>query len=606
MLDLIYSLLIGNFCLIYLYSLGATFEKIFKINFDLTSKIVLGYSFIILLAYYLYFFLKINPNYIKIFLIILSFIIVFFVSEYFQLVFLNKINIFLNLILLLILIPALLYGEQFYIFRGNYWDSSSYLISGLLFRDYSFDQIISNNYSPIFNMFDNIDRITTGRPAAHYLLSLFLNTNFSIFFSYYLFKCFLTLIIFLTLTDLIKKLFNLNNLINISLSTLFIFSFWNIYIFEIDALSHYAAVPLLIFLTKKLLDLNEDDHNLMNYVIIGMITSGLFIIYPEIIIVPLIFFIMVFINKLKILSKKKIFYSIYSIILFFILTIPSLNTNYDYLIFSQVNQATRSNDWWGYFGSFILGKENLVLNQNFVEELKNKISNYSLIGLAHFVHTSHFKEKFYFIYLNILPSLSGMYYLLPGKIENNTQLFMQLFLIFFLNLYLLKIIYKNVTFIVTNKKETKLNLTIFILTCFFLIILFLSNKSYWSIIKLYTYIFPFIFIFFIIDFKKKNLNIVYLILVSFFCFYKYFTFNYGIGKYDSFPSIINPYLKKEINWNSISQTKISKCKTITFNEDNYIINTYLNLKILNRNDNLDKNKNCIISINKSNFELISD
>ena len=115
----------------------------------------------------------------------------------------------------------------------------------------------------------------------------------------------------------------------------------------------------------------------MYYVIIGMITSGLFIIYPEIIIVPLIFFIMVFINKLKILSKKKIFYSIYSIILFFILTIPSLNTNYDYLIFSQVNQATRSNDWWGYFGSFILGKENLVLNQNFVEELKNKISNYS-------------------------------------------------------------------------------------------------------------------------------------------------------------------------------------------------------------------------------------
>ena len=62
----------------------------------------------------------------------------------------------------------------------------------------------------------------------------------------------------------------------------------------------------LLILTKKLLDLNDDDHNLMNYVIIGIITSGLFIIYPNII-VPLIFFIMVFINKLKILSKKKIF-----------------------------------------------------------------------------------------------------------------------------------------------------------------------------------------------------------------------------------------------------------------------------------------------------------
>ena len=44
----------------------------------------------------------------------------------------------------------------------------------------------------------------------------------------------------------------------------------------------------------------------MNYVIIGIITSGLFII-SEIIIVPLIFFLMVFINKVKILSKKKFF-----------------------------------------------------------------------------------------------------------------------------------------------------------------------------------------------------------------------------------------------------------------------------------------------------------
>ena len=74
-----------------------------------------------------------------------------------------------------------------------------------------------------------------------------------------------------------------------------------------------------------------------------------------------------------------------------------------------MNQATRSNDWWGYFGSFILGKENLVLNQNFVEELKNKISNYSLIELAHFVHISHFGKNFilfilifYHHFLNVL------------------------------------------------------------------------------------------------------------------------------------------------------------------------------------------------------------
>ena len=258
MLKLILSLVVCNIALFYFYSICLVFEKLFKFKYSASSKVIIGYTISVLFSYYLYFALNLDPNVINLFLVITLILFLKNFKNYLKFLFFTRENLVLNFIIIIILIPAFVYGEQFYIFRGNYWDSSSYLISGLLFQSHSFNEVISDNYPVIYQEFDNINRITTGRPLVHYLLSLFLNLKFSIFYSYYLFKCFISAIIFLSLFDFLKKFLFINdNKKILFLSFIFIFSFWHIYIFEIDALSHYASIPILIFIIKIFFDLDK-------------------------------------------------------------------------------------------------------------------------------------------------------------------------------------------------------------------------------------------------------------------------------------------------------------------------------------------------------------
>ena len=183
-----------------------------------------------------------------------------------------------------------------------------------------------------------------------------------------------------------------------------------------------------------------------------ILSSSLFIIYPEIIIIPFVIFLSLAIYYFKNFDKKIYLYLIISFFTFCLLTVPSLETNYKYLFTSQLNQATKQSDWWGYFGGFLLGKENLVLNQNFVNELKLLISNSSLLDIIKKLHTEHFSNNYYFIYLNIFPSLSGLYFLLPGKVETSIEFLFYILLIISLNFYLLLILFKNLNILISNNK----------------------------------------------------------------------------------------------------------------------------------------------------------
>ena len=60
--------------------------------------------------------------------------------------------------------------------------------------------------------------------------------------------------------------------------------------------------------------------------------------------------------------------------------------------------------------------------------------------------------------------------------------------------------------------------------------------------------------------------------------YKYSIFNYGIGRLDSFPSIMHPEMKKNFNW----QLKISKslnCPNIIIDINDYFKKSYILLKL---------------------------
>ena len=152
----------------------------------------------------------------------------------------------------------------------------------------------------------------------------------------------------------------------------------------------------------------------------------------------------------------------------------------------------------------------------------------------------------------------------------NSLDYLFLILTLLLNIYLIKIVIQNFSII----KKYKLYIFSFIVLFIFLVL----NKNFWTVIKIYSYLFPFLFIFFSISFNYNKLNKLYLVLLFSFIFYKYSIFNYGIGKLDSFPSIINKTYKENVVW-SINEEKIKKCKNVNINISEYFKKSYVILKL---------------------------
>ena len=89
--------------------------------------------------------------------------------------------------------------------------------------------------------------------------------------------------------------------------------------------------------------------------------STFFSLYPEQAVIFFLFFTIYFIlsNYLKI---KNNFINLILSISFFLFLIL-LNPNILEFLFRQISYYNQSNDWWAYFGAFILGSNNLILNE---------------------------------------------------------------------------------------------------------------------------------------------------------------------------------------------------------------------------------------------------
>ena len=97
-------------------------------------------------------------------------------------------------------------------------------------------------------------------------------------------------------------------------------------------------------------------------------------------------------------------------------------------------------------------------------------------------------------------------------------------------------------------------------------------------------------------------------LISF-IFYKYSIFNFGIGKFDSFPSIINKDFKTNISW-SLDQKKLKNCNQIQINVKEYFKKAYIILKlthqkieIINQDTKNSKKFNYKINFKNKEFKI---
>ena len=579
---IIYSLGISFFIFYFFKLIGNFFLKDKKID-DIYREIVFGYCIFLILNFNLYFLINLDiSKIIFVWLILTIFIILYLL---FKRKSLSNIPNFFFLIFFLILViyilPAYYYGEQFYVFRGNHWDLFSYLSISSLFNLSSFNEIDFIKNSKFFLHFEGIDSLIYSRPLTSLILAIFLKVKIlNVYFLVYLFKSILVVLSTMSLKYVLNS-FKLKNLDKYLLIFIFPFSFWVIYIFEIEALSHLASLPIFLLIIAELKNLNKFNTKNLNYVIyFSVLNSSLFLIYPEIFLVSssVIFFCLVIEFK-KQNFKNLILIKSSFIFLFFVilLTVSSFKTNYIFLYEQVFYSLKNSNDWWGYFGSFIIGRENLVLDKKFVFELKQSLLNENLISTIKYIYNRHMEENYYFFYTNIIPSFFGLYYLSVGKISNVID-FLNFIGVIFLIVYIGFILKRNLNKIRKNQKII-LNVIFFII--FFLFII--SSGSFWLSIKLYFYLFPFIFLFISINFnimrKKNTINVLIIFLLALFPIYKFIYKDNGVGRLDSFPSIMDYSMKKNFNW-KIDTQQLSKCEYITVETEKYFEKSYLIIKFL--------------------------
>lgn len=616
-------------------SIGFSILKIFSNNhYNYIYSYFIGKSIFILNLNFLYIFFNFSllaTNLIFIFFSTIS--LLFFIKKENQFL-LKLLKIFVKFylpIILILIFVGFFYGTNFYVFRGNHWDWLSQISMGKVFNEYNYKEFLkiaefefSRNIAPIENQigipfeksyyFFPFLGIEWGQRLLPSLLmgSIFLFKSVDIFLLAYCLKILIFSSFFagfyLFLNSFKKTILKLNTYL---IALVFTLSTWSFYLFEIDALAQLIVYPLsLIFFSYVLRIFLDFDKNQKTIVLLSIISSSIFLSYPEQAVVIFFSTIIFFLIFKRDIFFIKFFYL--ALVIFFIFTSSEL-----FKYFSlALNMSTATNNWWGYFGSYILGKENLASNVDVANQIKKIIydKQMNILTIIQYIYKLHIQNGFSLLPLTILPSAVGFYF-----ISNAEFSYFNLLYLVIINLLIIYFLLKNIIYFYQNKnleiKFIKFNILIGI----FLIMLFLIKNQLYISIKLIYYFSPFFLIFIFLKWNNTvQINYLFLIIIFIFPIYKYSDFNFGNMRKDSFPSSLNRNLKKDLSFN-IDKKKINNCDFVLNKVNQQVPNIYVSLmldhfQIANFNEtvfassaknqnNFDKKTVCKIEIKNKNFEI---
>ncbi len=615
--------LVGNLILRYIY-----YDKN---NYYYVISPLIGLTFFSIIITFLYNFLDQEINTIRYFILICIVLTVILSLKDIKKILsnFNKILILVSPILIIFIFTLFFFNENFYAFRGNYWDNFTMLSMSLIFESFKestltglllnenfqlenfkgfYDNLKESNFSKTHYNF-SFQNIFTRQMNPLYLAVFYAFRPIDLFLLNYILKFLFIINTHLAFSFLLKKIINeISKKYLFFITLVFSLSFWNLYIFEIDALGQLASFSffiLILALTKDFYDKeNFEDKKLFFLLTLSHVT--LFLIYPTLSFIAFAFTAFIFIAKLKIVFK---YYKIllFYLLIFFILVSPKLLEN---LSLALLNTGAGGLDYWTYFGAFFLGRENIVLNYEVVNDLKDFLLNTnSFTEIFSQILKVNTDNRYYFALFNIPVSFFGFYFVTPGQINNLISLLpliLSLFIIFF--------IYKNLksnlcNIFFNNKKKY----SFFKYIIFFNLLIasyLLFQKNYYGFIKLYFFFSPFLACLVLFNFEKLkknifNLNNVLLFVMLLFPLYKYGIYNNGIGRIDSFPSILDKNQKLEINW-SLKLNQLYSCNEIYIDSDDIIKKGYLSLKLdyydFNENNDL-LNSDCAVFKNKNKFTI---
>lgn len=597
-----------------------------KNNIYLSSPLGFIISGLFIINAYIFFQLSINT----IFILFLSIFLLSFIFSIFKKnTFKHYIKFFIISLPLLILFifSLLLFDENFYAFRGNIWDhfvnvalaltygKANFNEIGILlnkekFIKTTFEELIkNNNLSKIYYTlsFPNI----LARPGPSVFTSVIFKFKFLNIYlvsyalkSIYLIMCYLSFIFFLREINLKTK----SKITIFLVSIIFTLSFWPLYIFEADAISQlfvYSASIIFFSYLIKIFFLNN-KYKIEDCIILSLCFSFIFIFYETQAVVFALLLLSIFFIKLKTCIKN--FKILLPAILFFIIvTFPRLYQS----IFMAYNYSNVTVDFWTYFGSFILGRESVILDPIYVDKIKNLLNeNNSYFFVFKKIIDFNFTEKYFFILFNIFPSFLGFYFITPGALFFDSSIILT-FILFILSCYVLFLFYKNIKNMIFNRSIYLDFFKIIFIFYVGLSLILLFKNNFYGLVKIYFYFSPiwFILIFFQFNDTYKSLiggvNIFLLLIMSTFFIYKYSLYNFGIGRIDSFPSTLKKELKISQNW-SLKKIQFTDCLIVHLNINDYLQNTYISMYLDSKNVNYINNfyKNNL-SDNKQKCSLVN-
>ena len=445
------------------------------------------------------------------------------------------------------------------------------------------------------------------------VLGVFLNAfKLNIFLEFYLFKVLTYSLYSLGAFVFFNNLFKFRYLENFIITQALIFNFYSIYILEIDSLRQISTLSIYV---SSLLIVNiiflKKNFSIFNILLLSIFVSILYLIYNELLIFfLLIFFIHIFFNKnyLMIIDHSNIKLVLIGLFCTILFCLPSIFIMFDVLLSQMKLGISLKPMWYVYFGSFFLGRITPDLfDQEFVSYLSlNLSSDLNLFSFFTNIIEAIDKFDYNYVYINLIPSSFGFYFLTDIKFISKT-ISMPILLLF--GIYLIYNYLKNLRliFVSSNKNYNIIKSLLIIFIVFFLT--FLIQGKIFSIIKLILYFSLIIFIPTFINFKTGNIKLYLCCLVFIFPIYKFTIFNDGVMRQDSFPSIQIYETKKNYNWKfNIDDYKL--CSQVIFNikdninskkyhEDEDVLNyfKYLNLvvNLLNNNYKFEKNYNVLIN-----------
>lgn len=594
------------FCI---YVISNLFDS--KLKLDNCEKPIFSLGCLVLILNYLYFNFNIDLETIFNLFIFFTFfgLIIYFFKK--KIKDFKKILIPAFIIIFFLGSLGLFYGDQFYVFRGNIYDHFVYISSGVAFNFYKHSELIEykQNFPQILkNEFylEHVLNLIYFRPSVQLFLGFLLNFKLiDVIQISYTFKIINTVLVSISsmrFFNILTK--NLNSSIFLSLS--FVFSFYYFYNFEIDAFSLIFSLPFIFLLLSYIIELkdNLDEENYVFFFKIGFVSAISFIIYPNgsiVIFVP-IFIYVLYLMKFSKNIKIYLLGLFISGILFCLIIYPTSDSTVIYLIKNEIPVGLNDkNDFWGYYGAFIFGKDNPIHDIYIVNEIKRIWSaNSSINSVLPEIIKINFENNLFFL-LNLIPSIFGFYHF---SLSNNYGLIKYILGIFliFINLIIIKRLFKNFYSVIISKEPFRIFLKICLIFFSLFFIYLIINNQLWSAIKLYFILAPIIFIFITVDFTKINPKFnkkIFAILLMLLPIYKYSEFNYGIGKLDSFPSILKKDSKLKFNWN-VDRKKLGKCNNLDYELDNKFHKIYISL-IFKTLELQYVNYNCVIKIFNGKF-----